>query len=277
MLARNQDDPQSTAPHQRARGTGDLVVSARNGKMQVERLYQSGCAKIRIPRTNGPGMEAIMINSSGGMTGGDQLEWKFDIGAGARATVTSQACERVYKTSGGVAQTDIKLTVGAGGRLTWIPQETIMFNRAGLTRIIEANIAETGNALLVEPIIFGRQAMGEIVREGHLHDRWRIRRGSQLIHSEDLKLTGDIAGQLTQPFIMGNNGALATVLLISDGAEGYVTQARSLISSSDGISAWNGKLLARVMAEDGYLLRKKLLPLLNLLNFEAPVPKVWSL
>ena len=88
MQVRAQITAKTLAPHQRARGVGDLTVSTGQGKTQVARLYQSGCAKIRTPKTTGPGLEAIMINSSGGMTGGDRLEWKFNVGANACATIT---------------------------------------------------------------------------------------------------------------------------------------------------------------------------------------------
>ena len=54
---------------QRARGTIDLVI--KNGKL--ERFYQSGSAKIFLPKTYNPTIEAILVNTAGGLTGGDEF------------------------------------------------------------------------------------------------------------------------------------------------------------------------------------------------------------
>ncbi|MGI9363665.1 MAG: urease accessory protein UreD [Rhizobiaceae bacterium] len=267
---------------QRARGEARLAVSARDGQSHIERLYQSGCAKIRMPRSghSNPGhrhLESVMINSSGGLTGGDRLDWCFDVAGAASLTVTSQACERVYKSVSGTAESTVELRIGPHGRLAWLPQETILFDRGNFTRSIRADLDESSEGLFVEPIIFGRRAMGEQVISGALHDSWRIYRGSQLLHGEEFKLSGSIADHIKSTFVTNGCEAMATLLMVSPRSEGYLAQVRGLIDDCDGASAWNGKLLARLIATDGYMLRKKLVPLIRLLNFEASLPKIWTL
>ena len=271
--------PSTSAPiAQRARGTVELSVNCPNGRSQISRLYQSGCAKARIPRSTGAGLEAILINSSGGMTGGDRLSWGVTVEAGARASITSQACERIYKAPADTSEVAIELQVEDKAKLAWIPQETILFDHGRLQRTLNADLAPGAEALFVESVIFGRGAMGEQVTTGHLQDRWRIRQGGRLIHAEDLLISGDVNQLADRPFTLNGNAAMATVLLVSPAAEGQLAAAREIIGQgSGGASAWDGKLLARVTAKDGYNLRKKLVPLISLLNFEADVPKVWAI
>ena len=285
MLApsRHTEKPAVATSHaQRARGTVDLSVGPGTGKSEIARLYQSGCGKARIPRSAGSALEAILINSSGGMTGGDIINWRVEVEKEAFASITSQACERVYKAPADTAQVNIDLQVDDKGKLAWLPQETILFDQGSLRRTLNADLAENAEALFVESVIFGRGAMGERVTQGSLHDRWRIRQGGKLVHAEDLRVAGDIAAITDQPFTLNGNRAMATVLLITPGAEGHLSEVRNILADTtgnnkSGASTWNGKLLARVMAKDGYELRKRLVPLINLLNFEAQVPKVWAI
>ncbi len=275
---------ESSVQLQRARGRGELIIRNCNGVSSVERLYQQGCAKIRLPRRSDGVREAVLINSSGGATGGDQLDWSVQTEQDTHTMVTTQACERVYKTprvddSSTVkpAVVNIELSVGKRAKLAWLPQETLFFDQGALARTLTANLDDKGELLIVEPIIFGRQAMGERVDCGELRDRWRIYRKGKLLHGEDLVLTGDLARQIAEPMILDGRCAIATLLFISPRAEGFVNALMQVADHQDGISAWNGKLLARVTAKDGYQLRKKLVAMINMLNFEAPVPKVWSL
>ncbi|MCL4160242.1 UNVERIFIED_CONTAM: hypothetical protein GTU68_055139 [Idotea baltica] len=205
------------------------------------------------------------------------MSWSFEAGLNTHLMVTTQACEKIYKSSGGVAANTVTLKADQGARLAWLPQESIVFDRAGFSRNITADLAQDAEALFLEPIILGRRSMGESVETANLRDRWRISQNGQLIHAEDFCLTGEIAAILPQLAITGGQTAFATLLFVSPSAEGFLDDARQLIGPNGGVSCWNGKLLARVMAEDSFQLRKILLPLVTLMNFRADLPKVWSL
>lgn len=262
---------------QRAKGSAALHIAQSDDASKVARLYQSGCAKIRLPRRNCPHLEAVVINTSGGMTGGDELDYQFTAHQGASAQITTQACERVYKSTGGSARLDIKLDVHADAKLAWLPQETILFDQGQLSRKLDVTLHGNAQILIVEPAILGRGAMGETVDTGLLSDRWRIWQDRQLLHAEQLRLDGRIHANAGRPFALNGNMAMATVFAVSTAAEGAVDEIRDIIGENGSASFWNGKLLARIVAKDGYLLRKRLLPIIGLLNFEAQVPKVWAL
>ncbi len=277
-----------TAPlMQRVAGTGRLAAARRDGTTVLRDLYQDGAAKIRIPRHHdGTGMEAVLINTAGGLTGGDRLRWDIAAGDDTRLTLTTQACEKVYKAvDDTTARVEVRLEVGHDAVLAWMPQETILFDGARMTRSIEADLAPGARLLAVEATVFGRTARSEEVRRLLFADRWRIRQGGALVHGEDMRIDGDARALLGKAAAAAGGGAVATVLLAGADAADKADAARRLLDGVDGVSAgvsgWSvagtGKLLARLVASDDYALRKALVPLLALLNSEAAVPKIWSI
>lgn len=222
-------------------------------------------------------MEAVLINSSGGLTGGDEMEWQAVAGVGTSLVVSTQACEKVYKAAAGTATVTARVAAEASAKLHWLPQETILFNRASLTRRLEADIAATAEFVAVEAVLLGRQAMGEAMEEGLFRDRWRIRHGGKLVHAEELRLDGDITDLTRASSVLSGQVAFATLLYIGPLSEALLPKIRAIAGFSGGASAWQGKLVARVSAPDGFSLRKMLFPMISLLRNGAPVPKVWNL
>jgi urease accessory protein len=266
---------------ERVAAQGELVVALKAGRNRVERLYQEGAAKIRMPKTAADALEAVLINTAGGLTGGDRLAWSVAVGEGAAATVTTQACEKIYRASFGTAEVTCRLSVAAGGRLAWLPQETIVFDNSSFRRRIDIQLAADAEALVLEAAVFGRRAMGETVKLARFADRWRVRREGRLVHAEDFAVGPDAAGQLASSATFAGATAVATLALFSHEAEAKLDEVRAILGDAGGASAWraggSGKLLARVIAEDGYALRKRLIPLMELLNGRAGLPKVWTL
>ncbi|PBB90975.1 urease accessory protein [Mesorhizobium sp. WSM3864] len=266
---------------QRVAGRGRLFCGKSGGRTRLQRLYQDGSAKIRMPAVQGDPLEAVLINTAGGLTGGDRLGWEIEVGEGASASITTPACEKIYRAAFDRAETKVSLTVGAGGRIAWLPQETIVFNRAAFARALHVELAVGAEALLLEAMLFGRLAMGERTVLGNFHDRWRVRQGGRLIHAEDFRIGPDIAAGLQRQAVASGALAIATMLLVSPRAESMLEPARAIIGDQGGASFWSvgqsGKLLARLTAGDGYQLRKRLVPLVELLNGRAGLPKLWSL
>jgi urease accessory protein len=266
---------------QRVAGKACLEVRASAGRSRLARLFEEGAAKIRMPTPETEAFEAVLINTAGGLTGGDRLAWEIEIGPGATAVVTTQACEKIYRAGAGRAEMTATLRVGEGGRLAWLPQETIVFDRSDFARTLDADLAPGAAALIVEATLFGRLARGESVVHGKFRDRWRVRVGGRLIHAEDFALGPDIARSLDRSAVADGGTAFATLLLVADDADRHLEAARNIAGEQGGVSFWSvagtGKLLARLVARDGYALRQRLMPLVVLLNGRAGLPKVWSL
>ncbi|WP_343315793.1 urease accessory protein UreD [Brucella sp. BE17] len=277
---KNDESSQAALSSQRVNGFGRLSVHFKEGRTRLDRLYQEGAAKLRMPRNGGDPLEAILINTAGGLTGGDRLQWELELQEAARALVTTQACERIYRTSGGEARIATRLKAAKGTYLAWLPQETILFDQSALSRSLDVELEEGAQALLVEATVFGRLAMGEQIDEASFKDRWRIRVGGHLVHAEQFRIGPDVAGQLSASAVTKGAAAIATVLLVSERAESLLDDARRAIGEDSGASVWQvgatSKLVARLHARDSYSLRKRLDALLALLNEKAGLPKIWS-
>ncbi len=266
---------------QRVDARARLSVRRIEGRSRIERLYQEGAAKIRMPEVRGDPLEAILINTAGGLTGGDRIAWEIEAAERASVTVTTQACEKLYRSRSGEARADVRLNAAPGSRIAWLPQETIAYDGSSFSRRLDVDLDEGAQALILEAVLFGRLAMGENVSQALFRDRWNVRQGGRLIHAEAFAIGPDLAETLARPAVARGSTAFATVLLVSPDAEMLLPQVRAIIGEEGGASVWQvagtGKLLARLVAGDGYSLRKRLAPLVGLLNGRAGLPKIWSL
>lgn len=275
---------ENAVPLQRTRGSGRLSAKHATGQSRIDRLFQEGSARIRLPKVPpGAPLEAVIINTAGGLTGGDHMDWQFEAGEGARMSLTTQACEKTYKANG---ITEARVTVGlklqSASSIAWLPQETILFDRARLQRTIDVDMAADARLLMVEPVVFGRLAMDEAVLQGLFRDRWRIRVDGRLLHAEETRIGPDIDADLNRMAIAAGGLAIAAVVMIAPEAETRLDAVRQIVGRSGGASfvsprgAQTGKLLARLVAKDSYELRQRLGPLIRLLNPDGGLPKVWS-
>lgn len=263
---------------QRSEGTARIAFKCVGGAARLDRLHQSGCAKARFPNVAAPGPpEAVLINTAGGLTGGDRLSSEIALAPGCRAVATTQACEKIYRASSGEARIETRLILGEGARLDWLPQEAILFNGARLARRLEADLAAGSELLLAEAVVFGRTARGEKLGSGLFADRWRIRRAGRLVFAEDLRFDWTGGDPLARPAILAGGAALATILLLSDEPDRHIGKLRAIVGEAGGVSAWNGKLLARIVAADGAALRAVLIPALAVLREGARLPVAWRI
>ncbi|MEM8811815.1 MAG: urease accessory protein UreD [Pseudomonadota bacterium] len=272
---------------QRTNGSGRLEVKSRGGASRIRRLAQEGASKIKLPNVaSGAPLEAVLMNTAGGLTGGDRLSWSIDLEADTKAVVTTPASERIYKTSQGVAEIDVSLRARAGACLAYLPQETILFDRSALSRTLDVDLDRGASLLAVESLVFGRQAMGETVARTSIVDRWRVRSGGRLIHADDLRFGGAIPDLLGRTAVTGGRLAIATILVVHADAADWRDGLVALAGTDAGVSAWpvhdRQKLVVRIAAENGYALRKTLTPVLlrcsrNLLGSTYDgLPKVWT-
>jgi urease accessory protein len=274
------------AAMQRSVGAGRITVKAApDRRTRLDALHQKANAKIRIPKAYGPALEAVLINTAGGLTGGDRLDWSAAAGAGTHLVIATQACERIYKSAGGAARQSTKLDIGAGARLDWLPQETILFDDSALDRSIEIDLAPDAIFTGLETLVLGRAAMGETVRRTVLRDRWRIRRAGALIHADNLRLDGDISALADGPATLAGCTAIATLVHVAPSDDEQraalvqrLREALAPMSGADmraGVSAFAGKCIVRLLAPDAYRLRPLAIEALAILRDGAPLPAVW--
>ena len=278
--------------HQRAFGRLRVGFTRRGDITALAVLRQEGCLKARHPRLE-PGAiaETVLLNTSGGITGGDDLGLDIQAGAGSRLVVTTQAAERLYRATSGSPPALIRtrLKADADALLEWLPQETILFDGCRADRTLSVDLAPSARFLGVESLLFGRQASGETLQRAWLMDRIRVRQGGTLLLHDATRIAGETAQLMARAGTFGGARAMATVVAVSPEAEATVPLLREALGDGTlpagtlqasvkvGVSAWNGLVLARLLATDGARLRQAVMTALNILRRAAPLPRVWQL
>ncbi len=265
------------------RAVGELRVSfkRRGADTVLDGLRQAGCLKARFPRPVTAGWADVTLqNTSGGVASGDRLDSAFSMGEGARATISAQAAERFYRAPpGGLpALVRTRIAVAAGGSAEWLPQETILFDNCALERRLEIDLAPDAWFLGVESLVFGRAAMGERVERALLRDALRVRRGGRWLLHDAVRMQGLVAAMLSRKAIGDGARALATLLHVAPTAEALLTPVRAALTdcgAEAGVSAWNGMLVARLLAVDGAVLRRAVAAALAVIRAPRPLPRVW--
>ncbi len=260
----------------RASGHIRCRFTANPRRTEASELYEAGGYRMKFPK--GLNCEGVIINTGGGMAGGDALNVDISLDSHAKAVVSTQSAEKIYRAQNEASSASIQLSLAEQSQLAWLPQETLLYSGAKLHRCFRADMASNAILSLFEGVIFGRGAMGEQITEGSFRDSWRIRRGARLVFADEIALDGHMADRLNRPAIGAGARAVATFLYIAPDAERRLDEARAALETSAcecGASAWNGMLIARFVAVDPDALRQSATRFLN--QFRAvPVPRVWQ-
>jgi urease accessory protein len=263
----------------RTEGSVRLELVRRVEGTVLATLHQAGAARVRFPRRSPGGpLEAVLLNTAGGLTGGDRIDIEVQLAEGATATVTTAAAEKIYRSSDGETEIGVRLTLAARSRLAWLPQPTILFDQSRLRRSTTVELAGDASFLATETLIFGRMAMGEDVVRGACRDAWRVRRDGALVFADTFRAEGAIADALDGTATLDGTRAVAMLLYAAPDAAARIHKARALLEGPEitaGASTWNGMLLVRAMARDGHTLQQQLAPVAEWLS-GRPLPRVWQ-
>lgn len=259
---------------QRSRGALRIGVGAPHA---LADLFQDGALRARLPRPRpGAGLEAVVINISGGMTGGDVYEVEVELAAGARATVVGQACEKVYRSAGGDAALDVRLRLGADAALLWLPQPAILFDGAAFLRRLDVELAAGARLLAVEATVLGRSAMGERVAHCRLREHWRVRQAGRLAWASAGRL--DLpADPIASAATLAGGTAFATLLCADvepDTALEAFRAAAGGVRGRLGASRLDDLVVATLVAETSRHLMEDLATVIEAVSGTA-VPRVW--
>jgi urease accessory protein len=266
------------------RASGELRVSFRcRGEATVlDDLRQAGCLKVRFPRVEPDAwVTAVTLNTSGGVAGGDRLNSSIEVQRDGRATITAQAAERFYRVLPGNEAADVRTSIDVANNaaVEWLPQETLLFDRCALNRRLTVNLADNAWFLGVESLVFGRAAMGERLHHARLRDVISVRRGGRLLLHDAVRIDGDVEAALRRKVVADGAGAVATLLHVAPAAETALDIIRAALASQPtaaGASAWNGMLVARILAATGERLRAAVMTVLQALRGSRPLPRMWT-
>ncbi len=263
---------------QRAFGAARIAFKLDAGRSVLADLYQQGCLKVRLPNVAGPGAEAILINTAGGLTDGDRLSLEAMWQPGTSAALTTQAAERIYRSRRAPAAADTRLKVGSGANALWLPQETILFDGGRLDRRNHVSLSGSARLIACEAVVLGRVAMGEAVHSGHLRDSWVIDHDDRRCFIDRLELEGDLAAQLDRGAVGQGARAFASLIVAGPDASRACANLRPLLAAlpiAAACSDLGHVVLARLVAPSGHALRAALTTVLARIC-GGGLPRVWS-
>ena len=263
----------------RARGLVSFTAGLSDGVTRRVNVREEGALRVRFPREQTGRLDAVLVNVAGGMAGGDYSKIEIEAQPGAHIVFTSTAAEKVYRALGDATCSDVRLMLGEGSRVAFLPQETILFDRVRLRRSIEIDMAPSARLALCDLVILGRAAMGEDVHTLDWADQWRLRRNGELLWADAARLQGDSTVRLAHKATGGGARAFGTLIYAAPDAETCLEPLRESLNRADncqvGATAFEGLLVARFIAQDGQGARRAIEQALRALPDASP-PRSWA-
>ena len=247
-------------------------------RTEAQRLFETGGLRWRFPRSTSP-CEAVLVNTGGGVAGGDAYRIELALKEGAEVEATTPSAERIYRSDGPAAKIATRLSLAPRARLFWLPQETLMFEGARLERRLEVELSGEASLVIAETVVFGRLAMGESRIDASLRDSWRVRRDGRLAFADETRL--EHAGAALERKAVGAGArALSTIVAAAPNIEARLPDLRAALEASSegveaGASALDGLVVARLLSASPARLRGAVIPSILALGGRKP-PRLWQ-
>jgi urease accessory protein len=270
---------------QRAEGSGRIVLSGSQTGARIKDVFQRSPVRIMFPRANGGAVEeAVLVNTAGGIAGGDRFEISVTALANAAIAVASQAAEKVYRALNEPARIATKLKACDAAKLAWLPQETIVFDGGRLSRETEIDVSSGAELLALEWLVLGRAAHGEQMASGHIKDSWRVKKDDRLIWADSFRVTDEMFARLHGKALLSNCRAVATLIYFGPCLDARLEFSRDVALSLEcrcAATSVGGLLIVRFAAKVSYDLRAALHNFLQQFSRQLGpgpfrVPKMWS-
>jgi len=270
---------------QRSEGFCRIVLSGSEKGTRITDVFQRSPIRVLFPRTAGAAVEeAVLINTAGGIAGGDRLQSDVTALANASIAVTSQAAEKVYRALNEPARVTTRLKVCKAAKLAWLPHETIVFNWARLSRKTEIELSAGAELLALDWLVLGRAAHGEDMVGGHVADSWRVRKDGRLIWADSFRATDEVFPHLHRKALLSNSKAVGMLIYFGPYLETRLEFLRHIARSLEcdcAATSVSGLIIIRFAAKVSCDLRIALRSFLQQFSRELgpgpfQVPKMWS-
>ncbi len=232
----------------RARGKIEIVSVRREQASVRAHVHESGSLRVRFPREHNDSLNAVIVNTGGGMTGGDSFSVSATARAGSTLSLTSSAAEKFYRSLGAMARLDVSLVAETGATLAYVPQEAIIFNGAKILRTITVDLAPDAQLLACDLNMIGRTAMAEQVDNLLLRDRWIVLVDGVPEYADFTCLEGDATAILARAHVADGASAYGTMLYAGAAMDDVEGKWRSLCEEADVTIACATGRAGRVLA-----------------------------
>jgi urease accessory protein len=245
-------------------------------RTEPQRLFETGGLRWRFPRSSSP-CEAAIVNTGGGVAGGDCYSISLTLSEGAEVEATTPSAERIYRSDGPAAVITTRLVLAPRARLFWLPQETLMFDGARLERRLEIDASGEAAFIVAETLAFGRLAMGENRIDASLKDSWRVRRDGRLVFADETRLE-HAGATLDRKAVGAGARVVSTIVASAPNIEARLPDLRAALDEAgsdieSGASALDGLLVVRLLAASSDRLRAALVP--SIVALGGRKPRLW--
>jgi urease accessory protein len=270
---------------QRADGCGRIVLGDSAKGIRIIDVFEQSPIRIMFPKVAGGAVvEAVLINTAGGIAGGDRLGFDVTALANASIAVTSQAAEKAYRALNEPARISTKLKACEASKLAWLPQETIIFNWSRINRKTEIELSSGAELLALEWLVLGRAAHGEAIAGGHISDSWRVKCDGRLIWADSFHATDETFPQLRRKALLSDCKAIGTLIYFGPNLDTRLEFLRALAPSLGchcAVTSVGGLIIARFAAVVSSDLERALRSFLRQFSGELGpgpfrVPTMWS-
>jgi urease accessory protein len=270
-------------------GIAEIAFDERDSVTRLAHLYQRDPLRVLFPTpaaTEPP--LAVLVTTSGGLVAGDRLDISVRLATRATAQITTSAAEKVYRSTGRTTKVFQALSIGRDAALEFLPQETILFDRARLERKTVVDLEPGAVFLGGEIVIFGRRARDERFVHGFFREVWEMRRDGRIVWGDALHLEEDVGRVIDDPACFDGAAAFATMILAPPEGDdrGFIEPARATLCAGAtpalraGVTAVAGFVIARWLGADPAPLRRAYADLAchfrsAALGLPARLPRLW--
>ena len=270
-------------------GKLNLVYRERQNKTILIKSQNQAPLKIQRPfYPEGQSVcHSVILHTAGGIVGGDKLSCNFHLQSQAKALITTAAANKIYRSNGLQARQNIEIKIDNHACLEWLPQESIVFNRANYQQDIRIELAKEANFISWEITRFGRTARGEKFVRGEWRSHIEIWRENKPLWIDRQYLPGS-EEIFHSPHALAGKPIVGTLVYIGQPVSTeIIQQARSLweplcSSSSYGVTRLENGLLCRYRGNSTTEVRNWFISVWHLLrisflNRTSCLPRVWML
>lgn len=232
----------------------------------------------------GPGIcHSVLLHTAGGVVGGDRLSLHLELQPQAQALITTAAASKIYRSNGLEAQQSIQIELAEGACLEWLPQETIVFDRAQYRQTMRVNLAPGATWLGWEITRFGRTARGEQFTGGEWRSRTEIWQAGDPLWVDRQWFPGS-EELVNSPHGLGGRAIVGSFALVGQSVEPELIEKVRLLWTGEGeagVTRLQSGLLCRYRGDSTLEVRSWFTAVWHLIRVSflgrsACIPRVWG-
>jgi urease accessory protein len=181
---------EAAAPASAPTGRLELVLVPRGDRTVAAHQFHAGALRVLRPHhLDGSGQPCfVVVNPGGGYLGGDRYELDVTVGAAGTALVTTQSATKVYRAPAAPARQDVRLALGPGAVLEYLPDQLIAYEDADYVQSTTVTMDPSACLVAGEVVTPGWAPDGTVFRYRGVVLRTEVLMGGRTVVLDNLRL-----------------------------------------------------------------------------------------